>query len=162
MYSFLKNNNLQHFSCFLTIFFSFVILFFVSISFAECLLYCYIFTLYGENSAKSAIIFAISLFFDIYTAQFIGVSFLTFMVIPLINSELRSTLLYVSDIFKIYYFFLLLCFCKLVSFAVAIIFNKGFDFYGHISRVFLTIAVFCVYCFVKNILPKMKRSYARR
>jgi cell shape-determining protein MreD len=144
--------------------FSFVSLSFISVHGAICVFYCFVFASdIGErDDEKFFTIFVMSLFLDIYTSGFIGMSFMSIIIILIIESTFRTILRNISIFLRTCYFFLVLCISKTVSFVIIFISGNQIDLLEHISQIFLAAATFCAYHLVKNVFLLLRDEYAHR
>jgi hypothetical protein len=129
----------------LIIFVFFAIISVISINFATGLMYCAIFIPNIFKKTSNYTIFFISLFLDIYSFAFIGITFASAIIFYLLSSKIKFALQ--SFIIKFGYFLLFLCFCKIIIFLFISLLGYQFDISSHISQISFALLSYTIYHF---------------
>lgn len=136
----------------------FIFLSFVSSEFAIAFFYCFIFiiTLSKPWILEIVTIFSVSIFCDIYNSQFIGISFIQFIILYMLVLRFKSVLLNSRIIFGVYCFSLLIIIPEFFLFLISLIFRNTFNIYDHIMRWVMSISLCSIYCFIAFIMRKIR------
>lgn len=136
----------------------FIFLSFISSEFAIAFFYCFIFiiTLSKPWILEIVTIFSVSIFCDIYNSQFIGISFIQFIILYMLVLRFKSVLLNSRIIFGVYCFSLLIIIPEFFLFLISLIFRNTFNIYDHIMRWVMSISLCSIYCFIAFIMRKIR------
>lgn len=136
----------------------FIFLSFISSEFAIAFFYCFIFiiTLSKPWILEIVTIFSVSIFCDIYNSQFIGISFIQFIILYMLVLRFKSVLLNSRIIFGVYCFSLLIIIPEFFLFLISLIFRNTFNIYDHIMRWVMSISLCSIYCFIAFIIRKIR------
>lgn len=137
----------------------FILLTFISEEFAFSAFCCFLFlfTLSKPYLISFTTIFVVSTFMDIYSGQFIGLSFCQFIFIYLCILQFRILLLNSRIIFGIYFVFLLLLATEFLGFLITFVLShKSFDLILHFEHTAVAMFLCCLYCLAAFIKRKIK------
>lgn len=97
----------------------------------------------------------VSVFFDIYHSTFVGITFLSLVVIVLILKKFESILanLYIGT--RLYYLFMIVCVAELVGCLFIVLLNGRLHLYSHLLVVLKSIFFYYVF---ESIKKHAKRS----
>ncbi|MDR1334136.1 MAG: hypothetical protein LBJ71_02875 [Holosporaceae bacterium] len=133
----------QH--AFIFVFFAATSLF--SINFAHGLIYCVVFaTIISRKKYVELLdVFLASLFLDIYSQAFVGVTFISVVLFYLIARKYRMA--FRNFQISMGYFFMALCSCKLFAFLLVNLLGYSFDVRSNFIQVLWALLIYTIYYF---------------
>ncbi|MDR2766151.1 MAG: hypothetical protein LBB63_01660 [Holosporaceae bacterium] len=139
---------------------SFMALAFFSCDSAICYLYWAIFVseIGSRKYVNSKVIFVASLLFDVYTSQFIMISFVPSITLYVLTKKLRHRLRNIGSVAVIYCFFVFLCTGELLQSFLTFLMGAHADPLAHLLRVLMATGIFSIYRAAENLVPRMIRN----
>lgn len=125
----------------------FMVVFIFSANFANGLMYCAIFavTILQKKYVGMLDVFIISIFWDIYSCSFIGITFVSAIAFFAITKKYRMTFRNFPN--SIGYLLMSLCFSKSVVFALVNLIGYRFDINSNFMQILFALLIYTVYYF---------------
>lgn len=136
---------------------------FISLNFAESMCYVLIFlmTLSLKINTEPLDISIFAVCVDICSQRFIGISFVSYMMVYFLTLKYQTTLRNFHPRERIYYFFMILCVMKFVVFLCVFMCGGKFNLSEHVVQViYSTVLIFAYYVgskMWKNMSHALKR-----
>ncbi len=124
---------------------------------------CYVFIFISVLSLKVNLevtdIGILSIFADVFSHRFIGISFVAYVSVYLLTIKYRTALRNFHSRERIYYFLLILCCMKFVVFSFVILMGGKFNFVEHLMQIVYSIALITGYYICCDIRKRMSHAF---
>jgi hypothetical protein len=126
-------------------FFAIISLF--SVNFAHGLIYCLVFAsaISRKKYVKQLDVFLASMFVDVYSHAFVGITFVSVVLFFLVARKYRMA--FRNFQISIGYLFVALCFCKLLTFLAVSLLGYNFDIRSNFMQILWALLIYTIYYF---------------
>jgi uncharacterized membrane protein YvlD (DUF360 family) len=116
-------------------------------------MYCTIFiAITSRKKISPADIFIVSVFIDIYSCAFVGITFISATIFFIITRKFRALLQ--NFYINVWYLFISLCCCKFIIFLLISLMKYSFDIRSNFVQILWTSAIYAFCCCAVGLCEK--------